>query len=110
MTNIFRNASGNKGLTAEDKNKIKELNYENQEKLVDLFKKYPPIKANSKRLREAVEDNNKEVFNNQYKNGRYNTEFHINTVPSWNNSKGENVNETKEIEDVLKKLKGRVGN
>ncbi|WP_369717584.1 hypothetical protein [Leptotrichia alba] len=55
MTNIFRNASGNKGLTAEDKNKIKELNYENQEKLVDLFKKYPPIKANSKELNKAVD-------------------------------------------------------
>ena len=110
MTNIFRNSSGNKGLTAEDKNKIKELNYENQEKLVDLFKKYPPIKANSKRLRDAVEDSNKEVFNNQYKDGRYNTEFHINTAPRWDNRKGEEINETKEIQDVLKKLRERTGN
>ena len=110
MTNIFRNASGNKGLTAEDKNKIKELNYENQEKLVDLFKKAPPIKANSKELNKAVEESNKDVFGNQYEKGRYNTEFHINTAPNLNNSRGEDFKRTKEIEDVLKKLKGRVGN
>ena len=110
MTDIFRNASKNGELTVEDKNKIKELNYENQEKLVDLFKNYPALKGNSERLREAVEDSNKEVFDNQYKNGRYNTEFHINTAPRWNNGKGEEINETKEIQDVLKKLRERTGN
>ena len=110
ITDIFRNASRNGELTVEDKNKIKELNYENQEKLVDLFKNYPALKGNSERLREAVEDSNKEVFENQYEKGRYNTEFHINTSPNSNNSKGENFKKTKEIEDILKKLKERVGN
>ena len=86
------------------------MNYENQEKLVDLFKKSPPIKANSKELNKAVEDSNKDVFENQYKNGRYNTEFHINTSPTFNNSRGGDFKRTKEIEDVLKKLRERVGN
>ena len=36
--------------------------------------------------------------------------FHINTAPRWNNGKGEEINETKEIQDVLKKLRERAGN
>ena len=89
---------------------IREKYYQNQENLIDLFKKSPPIKANSKELNKAVEESNKDVFGNQYEKGRYNTEFHINTSPNLNNSRGEDFKRTKEIEDVLKKLKGRVGN
>ena len=89
---------------------IREKYYQNQENLIDLFKKSPPIKANSKELNKAVEESNKDVFENQYEKGRYNTEFHINTSPNLNNSIGEDFKRTREIEDVLKKLKGRVGN
>ena len=97
-------------MTEDDKKNIREKYYQNQENLIDLFKKSPPIKANSKELNKAVEESNKNVFGNQYEKGRYNTEFHINTAPNLNNSRGEDFKRTKEIEDVLKKLKGRVGN
>ena len=97
-------------MTEDDKKNIREKYYQNQENLIDLFKKAPPIKANSKELNKAVEESNKDVFENQYEKGRYNTEFHINTSPIFNNSRGEDFKRTKEIEDVLKKLKGRVGN
>ena len=110
ITDIFKKASENGGLTEDDKKNIREKYYQNQENLIDLFKKSPPIKANSKELNKAVEESNKDVFGNQYEKGRYNTEFHINTAPNLNNSRGEDFKRTKEIEDVLKKLKGRVGN
>lgn len=110
ITDIFRKASENGGLTEDDKKNIREKYYQNQENLIDLFKKAPPIKANSKELNKAVEESNKDVFGNQYEKGRYNTEFHINTAPNLNNSRGEDFKRIKEIEDVLKKLKGRVGN
>ena len=110
ITDIFRKASENGGLTEDDKKNIREKYYQNQENLIDLFKKVPPIKANSKELNKAVEESNKNVFENQYEKGRYNTEFHINTSPNLNNSRGEDFKKTREIEDVLKKLKGRVGN
>ena len=110
ITDIFRKASENGGLTEDDKKNIREKYYQNQENLIDLFKKAPPIKANSKELNKAVEESNKDVFGNQYEKGGYNTEFHINTSPNLNNSRGEDFKRTKEIEDVLKKLKGRVGN
>lgn len=97
-------------MTEDDKKNIREKYYQNQENLIDLFKKVPPIKANSKELNKAVEESNKDVFENQYEKGRYNTEFHINTAPNLNNSRGEDFKRTREIEDVLKKLKGRVGN
>ena len=110
ITDIFKKASENGGLTEDDKKNIREKYYQNQENLIDLFKKSPPIKANSKELNKAVEESNKDVFGNQYEKGRYNTEFHINTAPNLNNSRGEDFKRIKEIEDVLKKLKGRVGN
>ena len=110
ITDIFRKASEKGELTDDDKKNIREKYYQNQENLIDLFKKVPPIKANSKELNKAVEESNKNVFENQYEKGRYNTEFHINTSPNLNNSRGEDFKKTKEIEDVLKKLKGRVGN
>ena len=97
-------------MTDDDKKNIREKYYQNQENLIDLFKKVPPIKANSKELNKAVEESNKNVFENQYEKGRYNTEFHINTSPNLNNGRGEDFKRTREIEDVLKKLKGRVGN
>ena len=110
ITDIFRKASEKGELTDDDKKNIREKYYQNQENLIDLFKKVPPIKANSKELNKAVEESNKDVFENQYEKGRYNTEFHINTSPNLNNSIGEDFKRTREIEDVLKKLKGRVGN
>ena len=110
ITDIFRKASEKEELTEDDKKNIREKYYQNQENLIDLFKKVPPIKANSKELNKAVEESNKDVFENQYEKGRYNTEFHINTSPNLNNSIGEDFKRTREIEDVLKKLKGRVGN
>ena len=110
ITDIFRKASEKGELTDDDKKNIREKYYQNQENLIDLFKKVPPIKANSKELNKAVEESNKNVFENQYEKGRYNTEFHINTSPNLNNSRGEDFKRTREIEDVLKKLKGRVGN
>ena len=110
ITDIFRKASEKGELTDDDKKNIREKYYQNQENLIDLFKKVPPIKANSKELNKAVEESNKNVFENQYEKGRYNTEFHINTSPNLNNSRGEDFKKTREIEDVLKKLKGRVGN
>ena len=110
ITDIFRKASEKGELTDDDKKNIREKYYQNQENLIDLFKKAPPIKANSKELNKAVEESNKDVFGNQYEKGGYNTEFHINTSPNLNNSRGEDFKRTKEIEDVLKKLKGRVGN
>ena len=110
ITDIFKKASENGGLTEDDKKNIREKYYQNQENLIDLFKKSPPIKANSKELNKAVEESNKDVFGNQYEKGRYNTEFHINTSPTFNNSRGEDFKRIKEIEDVLKKLRERVGN
>ena len=110
ITDIFRKASENGGLTEDDKKNIREKYYQNQENLIDLFKKAPPIKADSSELNKAIRKSNKDVFGNQYEKGRYNTEFHINTAPNLNNSRGEDFKRTKEIEDVLKKLKGRVGN
>ena len=110
ITDIFKKASENGGLTEDDKKNIREKYYQNQENLIDLFKKSPPIKANSKELNKAVEESNKDVFGNQYEKGRYNTEFHINTAPNLNNSRGEDFKRIKEIEDVLKKLRERVGN
>ena len=97
-------------MTEDDKKNIREKYYQNQENLIDLFKKAPPIKADSSELNKAIRKSNKDVFENQYEKGRYNTEFHINTSPNLNNSRGEDFKKTREIEDVLKKLKGRVGN
>ena len=71
ITDIFRKASENGGLTEDDKKNIREKYYQNQENLIDLFKKSPPIKANSKELNKAVEESNKDVFENQYER-RYN--------------------------------------
>ncbi|WP_369714970.1 hypothetical protein [Leptotrichia alba] len=97
-------------MTEDDKKNIREKYYQNQENLIDLFKKAPPIKANSSELNKAIEKSNKDVFENQYEKGRYNTEFHINTSPTFNNSRGRDFKRNKEIEDVLKKLRERVGN
>ena len=51
-------------MTEDDKKNIREKYYQNQENLIDLFKKAPPIKANSKELNKAVEESNKDVFGN----------------------------------------------
>ena len=110
ITDIFRKASEKGELTEDDKKNIREKYYQNQENLIDLFKKAPPIKADSSELNKAIRKSNKDVFENQYEKGRYNTEFHINTSPKLNNGRGEDFKRTREIEDVLKKLKGRVGN
>ena len=63
ITDIFRKASENGGLTEDDKKNIREKYYQNQENLIDLFKKAPPIKANSKELNKAVEEYNNEKLN-----------------------------------------------
>ena len=97
-------------MTDDDKKNIREKYYQNQENLIDLFKKVPPIKANSKELNKAVEESNKNVFENQYEKGRYNTEFHINTSPNLNNSRGEDREKSQNINEQLKKLRERVGN
>ena len=61
-------------------------------------------------IKKILEKNIIKIKKNQYEKGRYNTEFHINTSPTFNNSRGEDFKRTKEIEDVLKKLRERVGN